>query len=1376
MKRKFAYTATNSGGSTSQQRYLALDGGFIQDSDVTKVYNRLPIDGTIRNLKVRLQNAPGNGGSYTFTVYVGVNPSGVTCTITDPDTEASDLEHSVNVSAGDMVSLGIMPSGDPAPTAIAGPTFLVEFESTNTSTCLCSNHATLSTSTDYIPPCGEYEGQSLEDQNTIGFPIAAAINEFHVNLVTAPGGVTWRKFTVYVDGSPTDTEIQITGSATSGSVTGKSIAITAGQKLTIRHTRNGAVAGSIGYFGIVYTPTTAGQFAISNVQNYTTLGSGVTGYLGPSSSLTKNSSATKQVFDLDVQVNAICAYANDTASVVATLIQSDGDEEDPTVDMAGGAGPVVADGFTTTLADEVYCTKVVCSGGTARRIIVSYGMTVLDLIGEFEVALSDALEVIGDSIARSSASVRSAAISDSLEIISESIATAGLTESLFADLSDALGVISDAIGGSEYADIARSVSDTLQIIQDAASAGLIPTGWTDVRMTEKKWVAPLTITPLVDDIDEINLAAHAVRRPTRYYQPRVESYGTFDRSIACPAGFVRTGDVQVQILDPDNAIRQAISPKTLRKAIAELRLGPEDGSFASFLRPWKRQVGPVEQPSDGRLSITFRDFVYDWMDWQIPSAVDATRYPNMPESNSPEFSPLVIGSVDSQGGAIACPLIDTISFRYLVARHACRSVLNVWRKTGSEAEFTVVDPSEYAFVQASGDVGCMIDFVSDQQGAEIRADVEGLYDEGTGALLYTNFADAISLIFFYVAGISVELDRINLDSFDEVKTKTAALLCAGAITQPMTFGEVLTQLQRSSNIDIFCDKNDRVTVAFSADEDAATANLDDILRLYKGTIRQAMAEPTYNRIRYRYAPNYAAGTWTEETYDNPADQTATGEVNEEEPLHLYFVRDAGTALAVAEYRAEWLDLDSFRFEGEVPLIPTVEELELAQIVNVTHFGGIKSGGYVAEQFKLLSLSMDIDNLKYGFKGIRRRLPPTPHEETVIDETVTTGRFKNNSRVGPHDKDVEGELFVVLADPANLVVIRTTDFGATWAAYPATSLANDIGSFDTVASNGYIHCAVQEEETARVSYWVFSMHTLQWTVQNDEVVEHVANADRHCVSIEIRYPADQVVIFFQGDRELYTGAYWARGYLSTLSGGTWSVPLQVTPNPGYQPNWDENSSNCYIERVMPGRENRLHFFWANETGDNVAHASGGEWRRTMQGDDTLSGAIEWEYTTGWMYSAADHNIGDACLIESRSKIVLVRKGWGGTGIADVYAEGPSLISLGYCNMTFDAVFEGADENFNPAMFVRESGIVLYCGMAQSGASQFVAMSMSYDGGITWTAPVQAGAAYPGNQIQVLDGTIIPVRGRLYVSYLSGPHSFLGGYAYRWFRVSDLPYTT
>lgn len=1006
-------------------------------------------------------------------------------------------------------------------------------------------------------------------------------------------------------------------------------------------------------------------------------------------------------------------------------------------------------------------------------------------------SLNDSLAILFDSISTSAQAMNVVFISDALLPVSDLIHPPPVKATHFDGiLNDTLPIISDVLSILINHTYNASVSDTLEVIQDSIAAAGIN------LETPARWVAPISITPRVDTLDPLYLAAHPVLHPTWYFEPRVKSYGVFTRAISAPAGFVKTGDVNISLVDSDNSIRQRIAAKTIRKATAEIRLGPEGGSYSAFLRPCKREVGTPTQGPDGELNLPLRDFVFDFLEEQIPAEIDTDRYPNLPESPTRDFAPIIIGTVTAAYGAIPLFLVDEVTHGYMVARHPCLSIDAVYRKRSDEDVFTLVGAGEYTLSNLEDYTNnrfyCQILFSADQADAEIRANVTGYYYSDTLALRCTNFADFILEVFQTILGVDGG-DKVNFSSFDTVRTATAAdgLACSGVLFEKMTFGECLSQLQRSSNIDIFTDKNDRITVHYTTDDEEPTVHLDDVLRLYKGTVSQSLADPAYNQVPYKYAQNYATGKWTEDTWDNEGDQEKLGEVVPEEPLQLYWVRDAATALAVVERRAQYLDLDSFRFEAEIPLIPVVSQLELADLVTIEHFGGIKVGGYLAEQFKILELGMTVDNLKYRVKGIRRRLPPSSYIETPFDDDDDGGEggtdvgdgingvLAVNCRPGPFYNGIEGELFAIWRDRPDASKLKawvTDDFGAAWRTVDIASqpnLSNTITSFDCVKIDGEIHIATQENN-GRLAYHIFDMSSRTWTTV-DEQIKATSNTNNPCVSIEARNPGGEIVVYFQGDRILYSGTLWERGYYTMLSGGSWTAPVQVTPEPqdtdasgGLPWYWLPNASasrHCFINRVVPGRVNRMHFFYQY---DEMMMFKPPEIARTMQSDRTFTARVYLQ-GVGWLYWPATRNLGGTHIaaVDGYTRIIAVRRrSWGNLGI-HTYAEGETL------SVVHAPEWDGISVSFslqtgNPCGYIAEIDGRIH---AVISLGSQVTYNYTDNNGSSWAGFLRASPVlsdgfwrYPTRDC---NGDVIKIRGKKYLAYFADQ--------YRWICTDELPLT-
>jgi hypothetical protein len=96
-------------------------GGFMglltsSGSAEAKVEQLMTVSGTLSDIRVRLESAPGGGKGFTFTVRKNRGDTAVTCNITDTTTSTtscSDSTHSVSFTADtDTISISVTtPSG-----------------------------------------------------------------------------------------------------------------------------------------------------------------------------------------------------------------------------------------------------------------------------------------------------------------------------------------------------------------------------------------------------------------------------------------------------------------------------------------------------------------------------------------------------------------------------------------------------------------------------------------------------------------------------------------------------------------------------------------------------------------------------------------------------------------------------------------------------------------------------------------------------------------------------------------------------------------------------------------------------------------------------------------------------------------------------------------------------------------------------------------------------------------------------------------------------------------------------------------------------------------------------------------------------------------
>ncbi|MEA3191377.1 MAG: hypothetical protein QOD77_1959 [Thermoplasmata archaeon] len=94
---------------------------FVGGSSTTESLQQMPApsSGTLKNLFVKLDVAPGTGSSRTWTAELRKNGAntGILCTVTGTATACNDVTHTVPIVAGDLLDLRITSTGSATPTA-----------------------------------------------------------------------------------------------------------------------------------------------------------------------------------------------------------------------------------------------------------------------------------------------------------------------------------------------------------------------------------------------------------------------------------------------------------------------------------------------------------------------------------------------------------------------------------------------------------------------------------------------------------------------------------------------------------------------------------------------------------------------------------------------------------------------------------------------------------------------------------------------------------------------------------------------------------------------------------------------------------------------------------------------------------------------------------------------------------------------------------------------------------------------------------------------------------------------------------------------------------------------------------------------------------
>lgn len=789
--------------------------------------------------------------------------------------------------------------------------------------------------------------------------------------------------------------------------------------------------------------------------------------------------------------------------------------------------------------------------------------------------------------------------------------------------------LQDSVELQLYGFLSAEATETLGRLDDQAETALYD--WIGVEVTETLGRLEDTVEiaggrrfgrrpGILADIElagrTIRVAGLGVRHPTRYYEGKVVSFGLLDRSIPTPAGLPTIGDMRIRIADPDLEFRRgfaAVSPRGKRVTLT-LAVLDGGGSLAAGQRVYRGRVESALFP-DLAVELEVRDLSFEFFDRDIPTLGTPANFPEL-EGKAEIFLPILFGVVEApEGGALACPLVAPSANRYAIARHPVKQVMGVWkREPGTSRETRRDYPTQRLAFTADGfeevSSGWTVieqELISDghtytvtllqfasalPEGTEVRVDVEGLPDED-GALIREPVECLRRLLMDFSLGLQYHRD-LDYFSFRDEEAGRKPYLCDGAIVSRTTWGQAVGRLVGSFNLDLYQSKHGLLSVRWDR-EDPAAPVMDDLMRIALGSVEQALTQPVYNRLQYRYDLVPATGEWIGQgRLDNEGDQADLGKVVDRE-IELPFVREESTAEAVVDDLATYYDLTAYRIRLDLPAPETVDRIELAHRIAVTHWGGLSEveGGYVAEQFKITGIQFDPGTMRYRVEAIRRL--PVPQQ---LGAELQNVRWETSGLAGPYQGTRAGRLFGVFVfhladDPAHrrrVVVPYSSDWGRNWRFLDETgfpALDDEIRSYAVYRHGSDVH-VVTQEASRRIAYHRFSTTTRRWTVADEEVLAawtwewndqsiH-ATTTTWTLDIAVRSTGERIVIFsgYEGEDPNYV----RRVMVTRNAGSGWTTPVAISRTFG-------GSGDHLRGALIPGTDDRIHCLYVGWGRDNLS---------------------------------------------------------------------------------------------------------------------------------------------------------------------------------------------
>lgn len=275
------FGSDNSAPSTTATQFNYITANLQSSYNATQT-NRdltLTVATTLSTLYVEVGTAPGSGTSYTFTVYKNGTATALSATISDTNTSATNTVDSVSFAAGDTVSMAVTPANSPASTANTS----WNMRASGTGQPIFTGHAsTMATSgTFYVTPQSTNSSAATywanEGDATIIMPTAGTLSLLGLTLNTTPGVGHGYAMTLIVNGVASALSVSVTDTATTATNSVDSIAVAAGDTISLRITASGTPAAGNVDSCMLFTPTVEGEFffgygtsatSSTNVVNY----------------------------------------------------------------------------------------------------------------------------------------------------------------------------------------------------------------------------------------------------------------------------------------------------------------------------------------------------------------------------------------------------------------------------------------------------------------------------------------------------------------------------------------------------------------------------------------------------------------------------------------------------------------------------------------------------------------------------------------------------------------------------------------------------------------------------------------------------------------------------------------------------------------------------------------------------------------------------------------------------------------------------------------------------------------------------------------------------------------------------------------------------
>lgn len=458
-----------------------------------------------------------------------------------------------------------------------------------------------------------------------------------------------------------------------------------------------------------------------------------------------------------------------------------------------------------------------------------------------------------------------------------------------------------------------------------------------------------------------------MRAPHAYYEGLIASFGSIQREISLDPGQYRAAQIRIDFSNASGEFSRLRDSESWRNRLIRVRLGNPEIGFNDFEVAF---VGRVTYWSleKGTVSIDAVDSIQSRFDRPLGFVIDSGFFHRLPDETPRELAPLLIGAVDSPGGALPAylvePSIEITPYRYLACQGIAKSIDEVYTYGA------LVDPGDYTITYGLGPDGLDVTFIdfdveqkdpSDQAEPHVSWNGSGVTDDGTiGGNAIVNGAE--QLYTFLVRNGGVKASEIDIGTVNAAVDALNQKQIQGgfAVTdRSLTVGNVVQQFAESYSIQVFMTNEGKVGMTAPdpvVDENGIFPEIDAISDVVLGSFQVEGPNNVASSLLADSEFNWFTGNYLRQTsFVNPQQIAALGESVPFSSAHP-FIRDSIAMSVIADIRMFFLREQ--RQLVSVRVAPRwYRELEIGDVVRLSHFAGPGQAGYVRRVFRVIGMGL-----------------------------------------------------------------------------------------------------------------------------------------------------------------------------------------------------------------------------------------------------------------------------------------------------------------------------------------------------------------------------------------------------------------------------------